>query len=112
MLCYTEASNEKIGTNGCTDGLGNRRDAGASLTEHLRKSESAAPFPLYDRLEFAGKLAILINLDGSGWKALTEHGELINPWTGAPFRKLEDCRKAVKFFLKKSKWPKIKSQKL
>lgn len=66
-----------------------------------------ANFPQFSRVEKNGKVAVLIN-DGNGWIIHCEQGALQNPWTKAPFRILEHCRSAAKYFLRRGRWPKIK----
>ena len=108
MLCHTQPKKESA--NGRTDALGKLGVAGTSLTEQARKSKSAAPFPQYDRVEFNGKVAVLIN-DGRGWLAHTDEGVLQNPWTGAPFNQLCHARSAIKARFKFGRWPGKKATK-
>lgn len=104
MLCYAQP-NKKESENGCTDGLGNRRDAVASLTEHPRKSKSAAPFPQYARLDHHGQTAFIINPDGNGWEIHLPSGVMLNPVTNRPFQHFSSAKKGAKYLIRKGKWP-------
>jgi hypothetical protein len=70
---------------------------------------STVSTPKYDRVEAAGKVAILVN-DGTGWTALTPKGVLINPWTKVPFQTLRHAKKLARHYLRKGWFPQPKQE--
>ena len=85
--------------------LGKVSNAGTSLTGRGRKSEQERPLSVvHSRHTWAGHLVIL---EGSpeGWTAITEQGVFINPWKNRPFSSALSCHKAVRYRLKKGRWP-------
>lgn len=91
--------------NGRRERVGNVSNAGCFLADASRKSDKAAPFPQFHRLDLDGRVAILVQDNPESFIAITEQGTWLNPWTKQPFKKLKDCKKSVKYRLQKGFWP-------
>lgn len=97
-----------IGHSECSQtSLGKVSNAAVSLTSHSRKTEAERPLSksvTHVRVESGGSFFILEGT-AEGWTAVTKEGVFVNPWKNRPFSTKESARHAIRYRLKRGRWP-------